>query len=108
VYTKGCGGSADLTLGYHLYTAKAVYYAATRHPLHPHTGFCSYCSYLAIHVVAQFLRPHRVSPASSAGIYIQQHNKNLLLVLQVLCLMSQMVVVLKCFCIFVEKSVFYE
>jgi hypothetical protein len=36
VYTKGYGGSADLTLGYNLYTAKAVYYAATRHPHHSH------------------------------------------------------------------------
>jgi hypothetical protein len=31
--TKGYGGSADFTLGYNLYTANAVYYAATRHSL---------------------------------------------------------------------------
>jgi hypothetical protein len=31
-HTLGYGGSACLTIGYILYTANAVYYAATRHP----------------------------------------------------------------------------
>jgi hypothetical protein len=42
-HTEGYGGSADLTLGYNLYTANAVYYAAMRHPQHPR--FASYSSY---------------------------------------------------------------
>jgi hypothetical protein len=48
-HTKGCGGSADITLGYHLYTAKAVYYAATRHINAPNFPIASSAPYPASH-----------------------------------------------------------